>query len=94
MEPRDPEQLSQAEQDERTGQLADQLSEQYRGAMEGTWPEHDEHEDTASPELAEAQIRHFLAPLEARIESLERRLNELTGEVDTAATEEYDSGEA
>jgi hypothetical protein len=96
MEPRDRKQLSQADQDEHATQLADRLADQYRGAMEGTAPEQDRRGDTTSPELAtDAQIRHFLAPLEARIEALERRLDELAGEADTAAEiEEYDSGEA
>ncbi len=34
------------------------------------------------------------ASLVARVEALERRLDEFTGEADTAPDEEYDSGEA
>jgi uncharacterized protein YceH (UPF0502 family) len=68
MEPRDPEQLSQADQDEHAEQLADRLSEQYRGAAEGTSP---------------GQMDPLHARIEARIEALEIRITQLESRVST-----------
>jgi polyhydroxyalkanoate synthesis regulator phasin len=61
MEPQDRKQLSQADQAEHAEQLADRLSEQYRGATEGTSPDH--------VERLEARI----AALEIRIAQLEAK---------------------
>jgi hypothetical protein len=69
MEPRDREQLSQAQQDERAEHLADQLSEQGHRAVEG-----------ASPTLSagdDATIARALALLEARIAELEGLVRDL-----------------
>jgi hypothetical protein len=69
MEPRDREQLSQAEQNERAERLADQLSEQGHRAMEG-----------ASPNLSaggDATIAHALEARVAELEGLVRDLYRL-----------------
>jgi hypothetical protein len=45
-------------------------------------------------QVVDRKIGQATTPLLERIETLECRLDELTGEVDTAAVEGYDSGEA
>jgi uncharacterized protein YaaQ len=90
MEPRDREQLSQAEQDERAERLADQLSDQGHRATEGT----------SSNLYADSNetIARALAALEARIVDLEGQVKDLqrvaVDSPDTAEMEDVDSGEA
>jgi hypothetical protein len=62
MEPQDRKQLSQADQDQHAEQLADRLSEQYRGATERTSPEQLEPLEARIEAL---EIR--LAQLEAKV---------------------------
>jgi hypothetical protein len=102
MEPRDSEQLSQAEQDERGERLADQLSEQGHRATEEDAPQHSEDPLTqAFLEMhahVDETIVHALAPLEDRIADLEGQVKDLQRVVnaspDTAEMEDVDSGEA
>jgi hypothetical protein len=66
--------------------------------MTERYAEHDEEDELMeggeSPASGVPLTEAHLAPLIDRIETLERRLDELTGEAETALADDYDSGEA